>query len=106
MATFAFAVVIDVMIIRQTEAIKVDFLGIHTEINLFTNGSLTMPRPHWFGIDFLKSQRNYLMLMTVLFVLIGIGLDRLATFGVRTDGRRHARQPGGLRHARPEHHPS
>ncbi len=83
LSTFAFAVVIDVMVIRQTAPIKVDFLGINTEINLFSTGTLTMPRPHWFGVDFLKSQRNYLMLMTVMFALIAIGLVALrrSSFG-------------------------
>lgn len=71
------------MVIRQTAPIKVDFLGINTEINLFSTGTLTMPRPHWFGVDFLKSQRNYLMLMTVMFALIAIGLVALrrSSFG-------------------------
>lgn len=77
LATFAFAVVVDVMVIRQTAPIDVDFWFIHFKLNLFSTGTLTMPRPHWFGIDFLASQRNYLMLMTVLFVLIGIGLVAL-----------------------------
>ncbi len=35
-----------------------------------------VPRPHWFGIDF-TDQRNFLMLMTVVFALIGIGLIAL-----------------------------
>ena len=77
LATFAFAVVIDVMVFRQTAPIEVDLLGVDFTINLFTTGTLTMPRPNWFGVDFLASQRNFLMLMTVLFVLIGIGLVAL-----------------------------
>jgi ABC-type branched-subunit amino acid transport system permease subunit len=77
LATFAFAVVVDVMVIRQTAPITIRFWFIDTELNLFSTGTLTMPRPHWFGIDFLASQRNYLMLMTVVFVLIAIGLVAL-----------------------------
>ena len=77
LATFAFAVVIDVMVFRQTAPIEVDVLGVDFTINLFSTGTLTMPRPNWFGVDFLQSQRNFLMLMTVLFVLIGIGLVAL-----------------------------
>ncbi len=77
LATFAFAVVVDVMVIRQAAPIDVNLFGWKFQLNFFTNGSLTVPRPNWFGIDFVKSQRNFLMLMTVLFVVIGIGLIAL-----------------------------
>jgi branched-subunit amino acid ABC-type transport system permease component len=40
---------------------------------IFPNGNLQVPRPKLFGIDF-RPQSNFLMLLTVVFALLGIGL--------------------------------
>lgn len=76
LATFAFAIVADQMVMQQGMTLHPNILGWRFEVNLFTNRSLTVPRPHWLGIDFM-SQRNFLMLLTVLFALIGIALVAL-----------------------------
>jgi branched-chain amino acid transport system permease protein len=77
LATFAFAIVVDQLVLRQSDPIRPGLFGWDFELNLFTNSTFTVPRPNWFGIDFLDSQRAYLMLMTVLFAVIGIGLIAL-----------------------------
>ncbi len=76
LATFAFGIVVYQLVILQTQELNVSIFGFDFTINLYTTGSLTMPRPHWFGIDF-NDQRNFLMLMTVMFSVIGIGLIAL-----------------------------
>jgi branched-chain amino acid transport system permease protein len=77
LATFAFAIVVDKLVFQQIRPLRPNLLGWQPEINLFTTGTLTVPRPDWFGIDLLKSQRNYLVFMTIVFALIGIGLIAL-----------------------------
>lgn len=76
LATFAFGIVVYQLVILQAQPLKANIFGLKFTINFFTSGSLTMPRPHWFGIDF-NDQRNFLMLMTVMFSIIGIGLIAL-----------------------------
>lgn len=43
---------------------------------MFNAGNLTIPRPKLFGVDF-KPQRNYLLLCTCVFAVIGVGLIAL-----------------------------
>ncbi|MCU1397776.1 MAG: inner-rane translocator [Acidimicrobiales bacterium] len=76
LATFAFGIVVYQLVFLQTAPLKGNIFGWHFTINLYSTGSLTMPRPHWFGINF-NDQRNFLMLMTVTFAVIGIGLIAL-----------------------------
>ncbi|HEY4333088.1 MAG TPA: branched-chain amino acid ABC transporter permease, partial [Ilumatobacteraceae bacterium] len=76
LATFAFGIIVDQLVFLQTQTLHANILGLKFSINFFSSGSITMPRPHWFGINFLD-QRNFLMLMTVTFSLIGIGLIAL-----------------------------
>ena len=76
LATFAFGIIVYQLVILQTKPLRGSILGQKFTINLFTTGSLTVPRPHWFGIDF-RNQRSFLMLMTVMFAVIGIGLVQL-----------------------------
>ncbi len=73
LATFAFGTIVYQLVILQTKPLRGSIFGHQFTINLFTTGSLTVPRPHWFGIDF-RDQRAFLMLMTVMFVLIGLAL--------------------------------
>ena len=76
LATFAFGIIAYQLVILQTAPLDFSVFGHSVTINLFTSGSLTMPRPNWFGIDF-RAQRSFLMLLTVMFAVIGIGLVQL-----------------------------
>ncbi len=76
LATFAFGIIVYQLVVLQTLPLHGSLFGQQFTVNLFTDGSLTVPRPRWFGIDF-RGQRAFLMLMTFLFALIGIGLVRL-----------------------------
>jgi branched-chain amino acid transport system permease protein len=76
LATFAFGIVVNQLVFLQTAALKANVLGLKFTVNFFTTGSLTIPRPHWFGINF-NDQRNFLMLMTIMFAVIGVGLIAL-----------------------------
>ncbi len=71
LATFAFGIIVYQLVISQTQALHGSLFGKKFTISLFTAGSLTVPRPHWFGIDF-RNQRAFLMLLTVMFAIIGI----------------------------------
>jgi len=73
LATFAFGIIVYQLVILQTQPLDFNIFGSKFTVNLFTNGSLTVPRPHWFGINF-AGQRAFLMLMTVLFAVLGIGI--------------------------------
>ncbi len=73
LATFAFGIIVYQLVILQTQPLHFNIFGGKFTVNLFTNGSLTVPRPHWFGIDF-AGQRAFLMLMTVIFAVLGIGI--------------------------------
>ena len=53
---------------------------------LFPNGSLSLPRPRFLGIDF-APQANFLMLLTVVFAVLGVALIALRRSGY---GRRLA----------------
>jgi ABC-type branched-subunit amino acid transport system permease subunit len=73
LATFAFGIIVYQLVILQTQPLNFNIFGGEFTVNLFTNGSLTVPRPHWFGINF-AGQRAFLMLMTVIFAVLGIGI--------------------------------
>lgn len=73
LATFAFGIIVYQLVILQTQPLNFNIFGGKFTVNLFTNGSLTVPRPHWFGINF-AGQRAFLMLMTVIFAVLGIGI--------------------------------
>jgi branched-subunit amino acid ABC-type transport system permease component len=51
---------------------------------IFPNGNLQLPRPELFGIDF-RPQTNFLMLLTVVFASLGVGLVglRRSSYGRR-----------------------
>ena len=76
LATFAFGIIVYQLVILQIQPLHFDILGVKFTVNLFSTGSLTVPRPHWFGISF-GGQRAFLMLMTVIFAIVGIGLIAL-----------------------------
>ena len=76
LATFAFAIIVDQLVVQQPNTLRPNIFGFDFEINLFTNRTLTVPRPRWFGVDFMN-ERSYLMLLTVTFALIGVALIAL-----------------------------
>lgn len=76
LATFAFGIIVYQLVISQTQPVDISLFGNEYTVNLFNTGSLTVPRPNWLGIDF-RDQRSFLMLMTVMFAVIGIGLVHL-----------------------------
>jgi len=76
LSTFAFGIVVYQLVFLQTQPLNGSLFGWDFQINFFSTGSLTMPRPNWFGIDF-TDQRSFLMLMTVMFAVLGIGLIAL-----------------------------
>jgi branched-chain amino acid transport system permease protein len=51
---------------------------------IFPNGNLQVPRPKLFGVDF-RPQANFLMLLTVVFAVLGVGLVglRRSSYGRR-----------------------
>jgi branched-chain amino acid transport system permease protein len=77
LATFAFGTFVQQMLLLQSAQLTFHQFGVKFHLNLFTGGTLTVPRPRWFGIDFALSSRNFLMLLTAVFVLVGIGLISL-----------------------------
>ena len=76
LATFAFGIIVYQLVILQIQPLHFNLFGWHFTVHLFSTGSLTVPRPHWFGIDF-GGQRAFLMLMTVMFAIIGVFLIAL-----------------------------
>jgi branched-subunit amino acid ABC-type transport system permease component len=76
LATFAFAIFVQNMVFTQITTLQFRFLGLEAEINLFSGGTMTMPRPDWFGIDF-GDRRNWLMFLSVVFTLIAVALVAL-----------------------------
>ena len=87
LATFSFAVFVTNMVFKQIHTLTLDvpFVGDGEDvvINLFTPGTLNMPRPHWFGIDFggIDNNWKFLILLSVVFSLLGIALVALRRSG-------------------------
>lgn len=87
LATFAFAVLVSNLVFTQRSPLQFNIPfygdGEDVEINLFTGGSLNIPRPNWFGVDFRVSQANWLIFMACVFGLIGVALIALrrSSFG-------------------------
>jgi branched-subunit amino acid ABC-type transport system permease component len=83
LATFALAIIVSQMVILQGEPVDISLFGKTIEVNLFTQGSLTVPRPKWFGVDLVVSQRNFVVFMAILFAVLGTGLIALrrSTYG-------------------------
>ncbi len=71
-ASIALAIVAAVLALAMTNS----WLKHEKWSPLFNAGNLTIPRPRMFGVDF-KPQRNYLLLLTTVFALIGMGLVAL-----------------------------
>jgi branched-chain amino acid transport system permease protein len=72
LATAAFGVFVSNMVFKENR--PRELFGV--EFNIFPNGTLTMPRLEIGPFDF-KGQRPFLMPVTIVFAIIGIGLVRL-----------------------------
>ena len=87
LATFSFAVIVSNMILNQRGPLQFNIPwygdGEDIEINLFSNGSLSIPRPNWLGVNFNDSNSNYLVFLAFVFSALGIGLVllRRSSFG-------------------------
>ena len=97
LSTLAFGVFVSNMVLREITERKLPLL--HTEFSIFPSGNLTVPRPKIGPLD-LAAMPTFLMAVTVLFAVIGVGLVVLRHSGY---GRRLTAaegQPGRLRHPR------
>jgi branched-chain amino acid transport system permease protein len=87
LATFSFAVLVSNLVFKQLSALQLNIPffgdGEDIEINLFSGGSLGIPKPNWFGVNFAESQSNWLIFLAAVFGLIGVGLIALrrSSFG-------------------------
>jgi branched-chain amino acid transport system permease protein len=76
LATMAFGVFVSRMVL--TEIGQRELFGV--EFSIFQGGSLTIPRPEFFFLDF-SDNGAFLMLVTVLFALLGVALVALRHSG-------------------------
>jgi branched-chain amino acid transport system permease protein len=78
LATFAFAIFVENMVFKQRGPLQFNIPfygdGEDIEINLFSGGTLNLPRPAWFGVDFGDGQTAMMILLSVIFSIIGICL--------------------------------
>ena len=89
LSTLAFGVLMDKLVFQASFAFGF-------------NGSLPAERLALLGIP-ITDGGTYVLLMTIVFVAMGIGLPQLRRGRLGRDPDRDARQPRRLRHARPEH---
>jgi branched-chain amino acid transport system permease protein len=71
LSTLAFGVFVSNMVLREITVRKLPLL--HTEFSIFPSGNLTVPRPKIGPLD-LAAMPTFLMAVTVLFAVIGVGL--------------------------------
>jgi branched-chain amino acid transport system permease protein len=74
LSTMAFGVFVSNMVLREITERKLPLL--HTEFSIFPSGNLTVPRPEIGPLD-LAAMPTFLMAVTVLFAVIGVGLVAL-----------------------------
>jgi branched-subunit amino acid ABC-type transport system permease component len=74
LSTLAFGVFVSNMVLREIAERKLPLL--HTEFSIFPSGNLTVPRPKIGPVD-LAAMPTFLMAVTVLFAVIGVGLVAL-----------------------------
>ncbi|HEY6414637.1 MAG TPA: ABC transporter permease, partial [Acidimicrobiales bacterium] len=74
LSTLAFGVFVSNMVLREITVRKLPLL--HTEFSIFPSGNLTVPRPKIGPLD-LAAMPTFLMAVTVLFAVIGVGLVAL-----------------------------
>jgi branched-chain amino acid transport system permease protein len=78
LSTMAFGVFVSNMILREIVERKLPL--IHTRFSIFPSGNLGVPRPKFGPID-LQSMPSFLMFVTVLFAVLGVGLVALRHSG-------------------------
>jgi branched-chain amino acid transport system permease protein len=78
LSTLAFGVFVSNMILREIVERKLPL--IHTRFSIFPSGNLGVPRPKFGPID-LDSMPSFLMFVTVLFAVLGVGLVALRHSG-------------------------
>jgi branched-chain amino acid transport system permease protein len=78
LSTLAFGVFVSNMILREIVERKLPL--IHTRFSIFPSGNLGVPRPKFGPID-LASMPSFLMFVTVLFAVLGVGLVALRHSG-------------------------
>lgn len=71
LATLAFGVFVSDMILREIGDRKLPFF--HTRFSIFPGGTVSVPKPKFGPFDF-AADRTFLMFLTVLFALLGLGL--------------------------------
>jgi len=71
LSTMAFGVFVSNMVLREITQRKLPLL--HTEFSIFPSGNLTVPRPKIGPLD-LAAMPTFLMAVTVLFAVTGVGL--------------------------------
>ena len=78
LSTMAFGVFVTNMILREIVDRKLPLL--HTQFSIFPSGNLGVPRPKFGPVD-LVSMPSFLMFLTVLFAVLGVGLVALRHSG-------------------------
>lgn len=78
LSTMAFGVFVTNMILREIVDRKLPLL--HTQFSIFPSGNLRVPRPKFGPVD-LASMPSFLMFVTVLFAVLGVGLVALRHSG-------------------------
>jgi len=78
LSTLAFGVFVSNMILREIVERKLPL--IHTRFSIFPSGNLGVPRPKFGPID-LANMPSFLMFVTVLFAVLGVGLVALRHSG-------------------------
>jgi branched-subunit amino acid ABC-type transport system permease component len=74
LSTMAFGVFVTNMVLREITERQLPLL--HTRFSIFPNGNLTVPRPEFGPFD-LRSMPTFLMFVTILFAVLGVGLVAL-----------------------------
>jgi branched-chain amino acid transport system permease protein len=74
LSTLAFGVFVSNMVLREITERTLPLL--HTEFSIFPSGNLTVPRPKIGPVD-LAAMPTFLMAVTVLFAVLGVGLVAL-----------------------------
>jgi branched-subunit amino acid ABC-type transport system permease component len=78
LATLAFGQFVSNMVLREITERELPIF--HTRFSIFPNGNLTVPRPKFGPLD-LNSQPTFLMFVTVLFAVLGVGMIALRHSG-------------------------
>src|SRR5918998_1727948 len=78
LSTMAFGVFVSTMVLREITPRTLPL--VHTEFSIFPSGNLGVPRPEFGPVD-LAAMPSFLMFVTVLFAVLGVGLVALRHSG-------------------------